>query len=268
MIGFVSLNLKLDNQLGTYARQRLERRKVQITNQFEGLNKSYQLEIKAKSELKKIIQKSSGFFLASGLALFLNSGVVFANPEVKPENMVLDESGSLTKSSISYLEKTYQKLSQNYGINAYMVSIRSLPYGVEANEYAKELFEKWNLNEKDMVIVLVNKIAKGGIFAGPSVSGLDNSMIKSINEETYTFKARDEQYSSAALDVTNRLVSILSNKGDPGAPNLTRESGAGNYKSAKNTEQKRSKYVAIIVVLLVIAFVVPMVQFFYYVKDE
>lgn len=74
--------------------------------------------------------------------------------------------------------------------------------------------------------------------------------------------------SSAAIDVSNRLVSILTNKGDPGAPSLNRSNDASNFKSAKVTEERRSKYVAIIIILLVIAFVVPMVQFFYYVKDE
>jgi hypothetical protein len=63
-------------------------------------------------------------------------------------------------------------------------------------------------------------------------------------------------------------VSILTNKGDPGPPVSNREDNSSKFKSAKATEQKRSKYIAIIVVLLIIAFVVPMVQFFYYVKDE
>ena len=92
--------------------------------------------------------------------------------------------------------------------------------------------------------------------------------VKSIGEETFSFKAKEEQYSSAAIDVSNRLVSILTNKGDPGPPTLNRTNDSSNFKSAKVTEERRSKYVAIIIILLVIAFVVPMVQFFYYVKDE
>jgi len=118
------------------------------------------------------------------------------------------------------------------------------------------------------LVLLVNKIAKAGICYGTQVNYLSESMAKSIGEETYSYKAKDEQYSSAALDVSNLLLSILSNKGDPGPPQINRENNESNFKSAKNTEEQRSKYIAIIVILLIIAFVVPMVQFFFYVKDE
>lgn len=194
--------------------------------------------------------------------------LAYAIPDTKPQTNVFDESGVLTKSSVSYLEKTLQKLKETNGTEVYFVSVRSLPYDTEPNQYAGEIFQKWNLGEKDVVVVLINKIAKAGVFFGQGVTNLTTEMSRSIGEETYPFKAKEEQYSSAALDVSNRLVSILSNKGDPGPPTLVRENSASNFKSAKVTEQQRSKYVAIIAILLVVAFVVPMVQFFYYVKDE
>mmetsp|Transcript_61269 Transcript_61269/g.126564 ORF Transcript_61269/g.126564 Transcript_61269/m.126564 type:complete len:260 (-) Transcript_61269:690-1469(-) len=206
----------------------------------------------------------SSVVLSSLLFPFL----AYAIPDAKPQTSVFDESGVLTKSSVSYLEKTLQKLKETNGTEVYFVSVRSLPYGTEPEQYAGEIFQKWNLGEKDVVVVLANKIAKAGVFFGQGITSLTSEMSRSIGEETYPFKAKEEQYSSAALDVSNRLVSILSNKGDPGAPTLVRENSSSNFKSAKVTEQQRSKYVAIIAILLVVAFVVPMVQFFYYVKDE
>jgi len=194
--------------------------------------------------------------------------IALAVPESKPEIRIIDDSANLTKSSISYIDKNIQKINDLNGSQIYFISIRSLPFEQSAPEYAKEIFEKWSLNQKDVVVVLVNKIAKAGIYYGNDVKGLTPENTTSIGEETYTFKAKEEQYSSAAIDVSNRLVSILSNKGDPGAPVSNREDNSSKFKSAKATEQKRSKYVAIIIVLLIIAFVVPMVQFFYYVKDE
>jgi len=116
--------------------------------------------------------------------------------------------------------------------------------------------------------VLVNKLAKAGISYGNQITTLPDEIVKSICEETYTYKAKDEQYSSAALDVNNRLVSILLEKGDIGAPSFKLSSTSSNFKTAKKTEESRSKYIAIIAILLIIAFVVPMIQFFYYVKDE
>mmetsp|Transcript_99994 Transcript_99994/g.149849 ORF Transcript_99994/g.149849 Transcript_99994/m.149849 type:complete len:153 (-) Transcript_99994:638-1096(-) len=124
------------------------------------------------------------------------------------------------------------------------------------------------LEKKTSLLFLQIKLPEREFFYGNGVTSLTKEMTKSIGEETYPFKAKEEQYSSAALDVSNRIVSILSNKGDPGPPTLIRENSSSNFKSAKATEQQRSKYVAIIIILLVVAFVVPMVQFFYYVKDE
>jgi len=206
--------------------------------------------------------------ILGGSLVLLTPFVSNALPEIKPENPIVDDSGILTKSSISFLEKNSQKVTDVNGTKLYIVSLRTLPYGEDVNEYTKNLFSKWGLKENEVLAVLVNKIAKGSVYAGSEIKGLNDSVIKSIGEETFSFKARDEQYSSAAIDVSNRLVSILTNKGDIGPPSLNKTNDSSNFKSAKVTEERRSKYVAIIIILLVIAFVIPMVQFFYYVKDE
>jgi len=232
--------------------------------------KNVETKKNSKTSLTMVSQKNLNSLVKSslGLSLIFYPFISQAISEVKPNSNVVDESGVLTKSSVSYLEKAMQKLKETSGANVYFVSVRSLPFETEPNQYAEELFQKWNLGDKDVVVVLANKIARAGIFSGSGISGLTTEIKKSIGEETYPFKAKEEQYSSAALDVSNRLVSILSNKGDPGPPTLVRENSASTFKSAKATEQQRSKYVAIIIILLVVAFVVPMVQFFYYVKDE
>jgi uncharacterized protein len=200
-----------------------------------------------KNQTKEILK-----VLTSSL-LVINPMVSNALPETKPEVTIVDDSGALTKSSISFLEKNSQKVTDVNGTKLYIVSLRTLPYGEDVNEYTKSLFSKWGLKENEVLAVLVNKIAKGSVYAGSEIKGLNESVIKSIGEETFSFKARDEQYSSAAIDVSNRLVSILTNKGDIGPPSLNKINDSSNFKSAKVTEERRSKYVAIIIILLVIA---------------
>lgn len=224
-------------------------------------------EKKISSNFKKIGYNT---FVSAAIFLGVILGPTNASsfPEEKPQEKVIDDSGVLTKSSISYIEKSIAKLKETYQGEVFFVSIRNLPYEKDVQEYAAELFKKWNLGENDILVLLANKIAKGGIFYGNQVNILSGSIVKSIGEETYPFKAKEEQYSSAAIDVSNRLISILSNKGDPGPPKINLVNSESNFKSAKNTEEQRSKYIAIIVILLIIAFVVPMFQFFFYVKDE
>jgi uncharacterized membrane protein YgcG len=252
------------------------RKKNQLCNNFPVFyGKNYKTSIKYKICMKNSTNNmckhtlKKNFFLSSiAFYLIFNSINVNAIPLEKPSEKIIDESGTLTKSSISYIEKTINKIKETNQSNIYFVSIRNLPFEKNASGYAEELFKKWELGSNDVLVILVNKIAKAGIFYGNQVNSLSESIVKSIGEETYYYKAKDEEYSSAALDVTNRLFAILSNKGDPGPPQLNRESNNSNFKTAKNTEEQRSKYVAIIVILLIIAFVVPMVQFFFYVKDE
>jgi uncharacterized protein len=194
---------------------------------------------------------------------------VLAIPEINPGISVLDESNNLTKSSVNYIQKSLEKVKEIKQIEVIFVSVRSIPYGQNPQEFAQELFQKWNLNENNVIVVLVNKLAKAGIYYGSQVTVLSDEIVKSICEETYTNKAKEEQYSSAALDVSNRLVSLLLEKGDiASASSFKLSSNSSNFKSAKKTEESRSKYIAIIAILLIIAFVVPMIQFFYYVKDE
>mmetsp|Transcript_25091 Transcript_25091/g.48850 ORF Transcript_25091/g.48850 Transcript_25091/m.48850 type:complete len:263 (-) Transcript_25091:647-1435(-) len=252
---------------------------------FNGLKKNFSLKSSLKNSsnkiaINKIAMKNTQNLLSSGknsrefLSVFLSFCILgspiiaYASLDEKPLSKVVDESGSLTNSSVSYIEKSLSKLKETTGGEVYFVSVRTLPFEKTPKDYAQELFQKWNLGEKDVVVVLGNKIAKAGIYYGSQITTLSEATAKSIGEETYPFNAREEQYGSAAIDVNNRLVSILSNKGDPGPPAINRNSNSSNFKSAKKTEEQRSKYIAIIVILLVIAFVVPMVQFFWYVKDE
>jgi len=143
------------------------------------------------------------------LPVLLHSISALAIPDANPGVFVLDESNNLTKSSINYIQRSLEKVKETKQIEVVFVSVRSLPYGQNPQEFAQELFQKWNLGENNVLVVLVNKLAKAGIYSGNQITVLSDEIVKSICEETYTNKAKDEQYSSAALDVSNRLVSLL-----------------------------------------------------------
>mmetsp|Transcript_35448 Transcript_35448/g.86346 ORF Transcript_35448/g.86346 Transcript_35448/m.86346 type:complete len:263 (+) Transcript_35448:2407-3195(+) len=226
---------------------------------FNGFKKNFSIESKLKNDtnsnsINKFFMKNTQTFLSSNkktkefLSVFLSFSILgnplfaYASLDTKPSSKVIDESGSLTNSSINYIEKSLSKLKEISGGEVYFVSIRSLPYEKTPQEYAKDLFQKWNLGEKDVVVVLANKIAKAGIYFGTEVKTLNETSAKSIGEETYPFNAREEQYGSAAIDVNNRLVSILSNKGDPGPPNVNRNNNnSSNFKSAKKNRRTTIK---------------------------
>lgn len=128
-----------------------------------------------------------------GSILTLTPVLANALTEIRPDNLITDESGVLTKSSLSFLEKNNQKAFEVSGSKIYIVSLRTLPYGEDASEFTKNLFSKWELKENEVLVVLVNKIARGSVYAGSEVKGLTETIKKSIGEETFAFKAKDEQ---------------------------------------------------------------------------
>jgi uncharacterized membrane protein YgcG len=202
----------------------------QIKNQISQ-KKIYLNKFSSKLSMNLKKKKSSVFILKelAGSLLLLTPFLVNALPEVKPEKLIIDDSGILTKSSLSFLEKNSQKVLEVSGSKLYIVSIRTLPYGEDPSEFTKNLFSKWELKSNDVLVVLVNKIAKGTVYTGSDIKGLNETVIKSIGEETFSFKAKEEQYSSAAIDVSNRIVSILTNKGDPGPPSINRVNDSSNF---------------------------------------
>jgi uncharacterized protein len=262
-----SLNRSFVNKQGQFIKastikNRKKQSNLSIKLSYENKKSSFLFSL----SFKNVVKKSLTAFIP--ISIIFSSFSALAVPDLTPQQNIIDDAGNLTKSSISYIEKSLIKIKETNQTEVFFVSVRNLPYGTDPQEYAKDLFQKWGLGDKDVIVVLVNKLSKAGIFYGSQVNTLTNEIVQSICNETYTLKAKDEQYSSAALDVNNRLVSLLLGKGDPGSPSINRLNNTSNFKSAKKTEESRSKYIAIISILLIIAFVVPMVQFFYYVKDE
>ena len=131
----------------------------QIKNQISQ-KKIYLNKFSSKLSMNLKKKKSSVFILKelAGSLLLLTPFLVNALPEVKPEKLIIDDSGILTKSSLSFLEKNSQKVLEVSGSKLYIVSIRTLPYGEDPSEFTKNLFSKWELKSNDVLVVLVNKI--------------------------------------------------------------------------------------------------------------
>lgn len=78
--------------------------------------------------------------------------------------------------------------------------------------------------------------------------------------------AQDEKYNEATLSSVKRLMAAIKGKADPGAPQVADTKRISNFKTKEETSDKRGQFTTVVVGLLVIAFVVPMVQYFGYVR--
>jgi hypothetical protein len=84
----------------------------------------------------------------------------------------------------------------------------------------------------------------------------------------YAVLATDEKYNEAIYSTAKRLVAAIDGLPDPGGPSVKDDKRESNYKTKQETEDKRGQFSLVVGGLLVVAFVVPMLQYFAYVAKE
>jgi len=224
---------------------------------------------RAEKDMRAVATTAGALALAGALA-FGNVNTALADvPDNVPKQLFLDDAGVVQKTNGGYVEKALTKLKERTGYTVHFVITRNFPPFQAPSDYAEEVFRQWDLGENDVVVIAGSKIAKAGIYAGPEAARLLTPEIgNSVGNETFPFKATEELYSTAVSDVSNRLIAVLDGKPDPGPPEIVRESGEGTFKSKEKTEKSRSKYTTVVVALLIASVVIPMVQYYWYVKDD
>ncbi|OSX75566.1 hypothetical protein BU14_0231s0018 [Porphyra umbilicalis] len=212
---------------------------------------------------------------ATAMALALLTTVTAADvaraefPDTPPPTIFFDEANIVPAASETQIVKSLNKLAESSGLTVRFVMVRSVPYDTLPQEYADQLFQDWGLGDKDVLFVGGSKVARGGLALGADAKKLVTpEQVESIGADTFSYKAIEAQYSLAASDVINRLIPVLNGREDPGPPVIIREDVSPTFKSKKDTNEERSKYSTVVIVLLVVACLVPMLQYYWYVKDD
>lgn len=183
---------------------------------------------------------------------------------------VIDQAKEVSLSNQSKLSSTFQQLAQETGQEIRMVAIRRLDYGETIDSFADEVFTSWypnaeaKANQTLLVMdTLTNTVA---LRAGENAQKLVTPEIAtSIVEETVGYNLRKgNKYNQAFLDASDRLVAVLSGQEDPGPPIITDDIQVeGTFTKAEDTDAGSAT--VWVIVLLIVATVVPMVTYFWYV---
>ena len=80
--------------------------------------------------------------------------------------------------------------------------------------------------------------------------------------------ATEEKYNEAVYSSAKRLVAAIDGLPDPGGPQFKDNKRESNFKTKEETEEKRGQFTLVVGGLLVIAFVVPMAQYYAYVSKK
>lgn len=209
--------------------------------------------------------------LATLLTLSPTSVALAELPSSVPSAPLFDDASAVNKGNQQLFNRAADAMLTNTGYRVHFVVLPSLPFGQTPTEYAADLAAQWGLGDKDVLFVSSVKLSRAGCFVGADEQLqrlLTPDVAKSIAEETYAVAAADERVSSAVLDVSNRLIPVLGGEKDPGPPVIVNTEVVQTFKTKQETKNDRSKYIKVVGGVLVISIIAPLVQTYWYVRDD
>jgi uncharacterized protein len=234
----------------------------QLLNTVEGWNKSI------KTIANSLVMAILAVILFTTPALATG---VYEISGLTPDTWVVDEADVISRANEGKISSALSELAQTSGNEVRFVTVRRLDYGETPESFTKALFEKWFPTKEaqaNQTLLMIDTVTNGNtIITGDGVkSTLADDTAKSITNETLMAPLRDgNKYNQAFLDVSDRIVAILSGKPDPGPPeivdNIQVES---TFASSEQTEKERGNSTAWVVGLLIAATVIPMATYYIY----
>ncbi len=216
-----------------------------------------------------------GLVLLPALALPALATGVYDVPTLQAgaPTYVLDQAEVLSRSNEGAISGELKQLSQSTGTEVRFVTIRRLDYGETIDSFTEKLFQAWypdaETRANQVLIGLDNVTNTIAIAVGDKAAEtLTPEIAESVVSETMALPLRrGNQYNRSLADASDRLVAVLSGQPDPGPPVMEEAIDVeGTFASAEETEESRGNNIVLVVVTLVLATVIPMVTYWWYVK--
>ncbi len=184
------------------------------------------------------------------------------------DTWVLDQAEAISFANENRLNSQLSKLAQETGREVRLIAVRRLDYGVTMEGLADDIFAKWYPTPEEQanqVILVVdtftNKIA---LRQGQDTQSLlTDDIATSVIKETVAVPLRSAKYNEAFLEASDRLGAVLSGNPDPGPPEVQSLNIESTFTSAEDTDDTSATIW--VVVLMVLATVIPMATYFWYV---
>lgn len=189
------------------------------------------------------------------------------------ESYVFDDAGVLSRITRSDLKRLLSDLESRKGYRINVVTVRKLTSKADAFEYADQVLERWypTLEEGNNkgIVVLITSQKEGAVTGGPDfIKAVGDSVLDATVSENLPVLATEEKYNEAVYSAATRLVAAIDGLPDPGGPQTKDNKRESNFKTREETDEKRGQFTLVVGGLLVIAFVVPMAQYYAYVSKK
>ncbi|CAL1393589.1 unnamed protein product [Linum trigynum] len=189
------------------------------------------------------------------------------------DSYVVDDAGVLSRVTKTDLKNLLSDLEYRKKFKINFITVRKLTSKADAFEYADQVLEKWYPSVEEGnnkgIVVLVTSQKEGAVTGGPAfVQAVGESVLDATVSENLPVLATEEKYNEALLSSAKRLVAAIDGLPDPGGPTVKDNKRESNFKTKEETDEKRGQFTLVVGGLLVIAFVVPMAQYYAYISRK
>jgi uncharacterized protein len=179
-----------------------------------------------------------------------------------PAGHVLDGADLLSRAAAADLEKRLDDLTADH-IEARLVTLRRLDYGVSLEALGQQLVERWGAGDPDrsqLLLLIESQNNSGAVVASADLlDQLPQSLLSSTAISTMGLPLREgARYRQASIDALDRLSVVLQGGEDPGPPQLQERLPMESNIPTKEETASSNAFVWV-VVLLVVGTLVPMI---------
>ncbi|WP_026100357.1 photosystem II repair protein Psb32 [Fortiea contorta] len=182
---------------------------------------------------------------------------------------VIDQGEVISRSNEGKISGDLEALAKETGNEVRILTVRRLDYGETPETFTKALFTRWfptPAAQANQTLLMIDTVTNNtAVITGEQVKSLlTDTIAESVANETLLVPLRDgNKYNQAFLDASDRLITVLSGKPDPGAPKIIdKVQVEGTFKKANEAEQ--SNAIAWVIGLLIAATVIPMATYYIY----
>lgn len=191
--------------------------------------------------------------LATGLADF---------PMQRPSSHVLDSADVLSRAASGDVNQRLEQFSE-LGVDARLVTLRRLDYGVSLETLGEELLQQWQdeASRDGLLLLLIEaQNNSAAVVASPALlEQLPSTLLSSTAISTMGLPLREgSRYRQASLDALSRLEVVLNGGEDPGPPQLVERMPVETNIPTKEETESSNAFLWV-VVLLVVGTLVPMI---------
>jgi uncharacterized protein len=183
---------------------------------------------------------------------------------------VIDKADAISRTNESDLTDTLKALAEKTNNELRVVAIRRLEYGDTIDGFTDKLFETWfptKEEQSNQTLLVMDTLGnKTAIRSSEALrSLLTPDIARSVIDESIGLRLKEgDKYNQAFLEASDRLVAVLSGEPDPGSVAIAAKVDTeSTFTKAEDTD--KGSATIWVIGFLIVATVVPMVTYFWYV---